>query len=112
MNSRITLALESTPSSMKALLSDIVLADNFDATLSPEQFSSLRQASGLADDELRIALLPFAATYSYAPLSDFTLARSCVVCLVLCTLVQTLKSRVRNLAKPYTQSNLQSATLG
>ena len=71
MNSRITLALESAPSSMKALLSDIVLADNFDATLSPEQFSSLLQASGLADDELRIALLPFAAAYSYAPLSDF-----------------------------------------
>ncbi|CAK2979635.1 cytidine/deoxycytidine deaminase [Vibrio crassostreae] len=71
MNSRITLALESAPTEIKALLSDIVLADNFDATLSPEQFASLLQASGLADDELRIALLPFAAAYSYAPLSDF-----------------------------------------
>lgn len=71
MNSRITLALESAPTAIKALLSDIVLADNFDATLSPEQFASLLQASGLADDELRIALLPFAAAYSYAPLSDF-----------------------------------------
>ncbi|KAA8678541.1 cytidine deaminase [Vibrio gigantis] len=71
MNSRITLALESAPTVIKALLSDIVLADNFDATLSPEQFASLLQASGLADDELRIALLPFAAAYSYAPLSDF-----------------------------------------
>ncbi|MFA0502537.1 cytidine deaminase, partial [Vibrio sp. 10N.222.46.A1] len=71
MNSRITLALESAPTAIKALLSDIVLADNFDATLSPEQFASLLQASGFADDELRIALLPFAAAYSYAPLSDF-----------------------------------------
>ncbi|WP_215406279.1 cytidine deaminase [Vibrio gigantis] len=71
MNSRITLALESAPTAIKALLSDIVLADNFDATLSPEQFANLLQASGLADDELRIALLPFAAAYSYAPLSDF-----------------------------------------
>jgi cytidine deaminase len=71
MNSRITLALESAPTAIKALLSDIVLADNFDATLSPEQFASLLQTSGLADDELRIALLPFAAAYSYAPLSEF-----------------------------------------
>ncbi|MGB1974185.1 MAG: cytidine deaminase [Vibrio toranzoniae] len=71
MNSRITLALESAPSSIKVLLSDIVLADNFDATFSPEQFASLLQASGLADDELRIALLPFAAAYAYVPLSNF-----------------------------------------
>ncbi len=33
MNSRITLALESAPTEIKALLSDIVLADNVDATL-------------------------------------------------------------------------------
>ncbi len=43
MNSRIThLALESAPISMKALLSDIVLADNFDATISKEQLQSLQ----------------------------------------------------------------------
>ena len=41
MNSRITLALESAPASLKALLSDIVLADNFDATISKEQFQKL-----------------------------------------------------------------------
>ncbi|WP_299692385.1 cytidine deaminase [uncultured Vibrio sp.] len=71
MNSRITLALESAPTAIKALLSDIVLADNFDATLSPEQFTRLLEASDLTDNELRIALLPFAAAHSHAPLSDF-----------------------------------------
>ncbi|WP_286298245.1 cytidine deaminase [Vibrio apostichopi] len=71
MNSRITLALESAPTSMKALLSDIVLADNFDATISKEQLQSLLDASGLSDKEVRLALLPIAAAYSYAPLSEF-----------------------------------------
>lgn len=71
MNSRITLALESAPISMKALLSDIVLADNFDATISKEQLQSLQDASGLSDKEVRLALLPIAAAYSYAPLSEF-----------------------------------------
>lgn len=112
MNSRITLALESAPSSMKALLSDIVLADNFDATLSPEQFASLLQASGLADDELRIALLPLPQRILTLRYLTFMLVQSCVVCLVLCILVQTLKSLVLNLVKPFTLSNLQSATLG
>ncbi|MFA0553836.1 cytidine deaminase, partial [Vibrio lentus] len=64
MNSRITLALESAPTSMKALLSDIVLADNFDATISKEQFQCLLDASGLSDKEARLALLPIAAAYS------------------------------------------------
>lgn len=71
MNSRITLALESAPASLKALLSDIVLADNFDATISKEQFQGLLDASGLSDKEVRLALLPIAAAFSYAPLSDF-----------------------------------------
>ncbi|MGF1745947.1 cytidine deaminase [Vibrio minamisatsumaniensis] len=71
MNSRITMALESAPASIRTLLSDIVFSDSFDATLSSEQFADLLQASGLTDNELRVALLPFAAAYSYAPLSEF-----------------------------------------
>ncbi|NOH96935.1 cytidine deaminase [Vibrio sp. 99-70-13A1] len=71
MTSRITLALESAPQTIKALLSDIVLAEGFDATFSKEQYQELLSASGLEDNELRVALLPLAAAYSYAPISNF-----------------------------------------
>lgn len=71
MRSRIEKALSETPSQIAEYLSPILLADNFDATLSPEQFSELLSLSGLQDDELRVALLPFAAAYSYAPISNF-----------------------------------------
>ncbi|MFA0569095.1 MAG: cytidine deaminase [Vibrio gallaecicus] len=71
MTSRITLALENAPQTIKALLSDIVLAEGFDATFSKEQYQELLSASGLEDNELRVALLPLAAAYSYAPISNF-----------------------------------------
>jgi cytidine deaminase len=47
------------------------MAPDFDATLSKEQFEKLQALSGLDDSELRVALLPFAAAYSYAPISEF-----------------------------------------
>ncbi|MEL7292861.1 MAG: cytidine deaminase [Pseudomonadota bacterium] len=71
MRSRIEQALADVPKNVADFLSPIVLADDFDATLSPEQFEQLLAISGLKDDELRVALLPFAAAYSYAPLSNF-----------------------------------------
>lgn len=71
MRSRIEQALADVPKNVADYLSPIVLADDFDATLSPEQFEQLLAISGLKDDELRVALLPFAAAYSYAPLSNF-----------------------------------------
>tara|TARA_Y100001960_G_scaffold318331_1_gene387962 strand:+ start:108 stop:995 length:888 start_codon:yes stop_codon:yes gene_type:complete len=71
MRSRIEKALSEAPSQIAEYLSPILFADNFDATLSPQQFSELLSLSGLEDDELRVALLPFAAAYSYAPISNF-----------------------------------------
>lgn len=71
MRSRIEQALADVPKNVADYLSPVVLADDFDATLSPEQFEQLLAISGLKDDELRVALLPFAAAYSYAPLSNF-----------------------------------------
>lgn len=71
MRSRIEQALADVPKNVADYLSPIVLADDFDATLSPEQFEQLLAISGLKDEELRVALLPFAAAYSYAPLSNF-----------------------------------------
>ncbi|WP_394125356.1 cytidine deaminase [Vibrio hepatarius] len=71
MRSRIEQALAEAPKTVADFLSPILLADDFDATLSSEQFEQLLAISGLEDAELRVALLPFAAAYSYAPLSNF-----------------------------------------
>jgi cytidine deaminase len=71
MRSRIEQALAEAPKNVADFLSPILLADDFDATLSSEQFEQLLAISGLEDAELRVALLPFAAAYSYAPLSNF-----------------------------------------
>ncbi|KGY12649.1 cytidine deaminase [Vibrio tubiashii] len=71
MRSRIEKALSEVPQNVAEFLSPIVFADDFDATLSTEQFEQLLAISGLEDAELRVALLPFAAAYSYAPLSNF-----------------------------------------
>lgn len=71
MKSRIEQALADTPKPIAEFLAAIMLSDDFDATLSPEQFEQLLAISGLEDSELRLALLPFAAAYAYVPLSNF-----------------------------------------
>lgn len=71
MRSRIEQALAEAPQNVADFLRPIILADDFDATLSAEQFEQLLTISGLEDSELRVVLLPFAAAYSYAPLSNF-----------------------------------------
>ncbi len=71
MKSRIEQALASAPEALSKQLAPIVLADDFDATLSAQQFEQLLSATSLSDKELRVALLPFAAAYSYAPISEF-----------------------------------------
>lgn len=71
MKSRIEQALASAPEALSKQLAPIVLADNFDATLSEQQFGQLLSATGLSDKDLRVALLPFAAAFSYAPISEF-----------------------------------------
>ncbi|EJG0634998.1 cytidine deaminase [Vibrio parahaemolyticus] len=71
MKSRIEQALASAPEALSKQLAPIILADDFDATLSAQQFEQLLSATSLSDKELRVALLPFAAAYSYAPISEF-----------------------------------------
>lgn len=71
MKSRIEQALAGAPETLSKQLAPIIQADDFDATLSVQQFEQLLSATGLSDKELRVALLPFAAAYSYAPLSEF-----------------------------------------
>ncbi|MFY2508571.1 cytidine deaminase [Vibrio pectenicida] len=71
MRSRLELVLAEAPTNIADFLSPIVLADDFDATLSKEQYSRLLQISGIADKDLRVTLLPFAAAYAHASISNF-----------------------------------------
>ncbi|WP_282064248.1 cytidine deaminase [Vibrio rotiferianus] len=71
MKSRIEQALASAPEALSKHLAPIVQADDFDATISEQQFDELLNATNLSDKELRVALLPFAAAFSYAPISEF-----------------------------------------
>ncbi|GMQ46622.1 cytidine deaminase [Vibrio sp. 10N] len=71
MTDRFDSALADIPEHIATFLKPILTAPDFDATLSKEQFEKLQALSGLDDSELRVALLPFAAAYSYAPISEF-----------------------------------------
>lgn len=71
MTDRFDSALAEIPEQIANFLKPIVTASDFDATISKQQFDELLAISGLEDDELRVALLPFAAAYSYAPISEF-----------------------------------------
>lgn len=71
MNKRLETALNSVPTPVADYLRDLFSSDSFDATISPVQYDELLTLSGLSDDELRVSLLPFAAAYSYAPISEF-----------------------------------------
>ncbi len=67
MRNRIEQALQQMPASFAPYLRELVLAKDFDATFSAEQYQQLLTLSGLEDADLRVALLPIAAAYSYAP---------------------------------------------
>ncbi|WP_070967806.1 cytidine deaminase [Vibrio sonorensis] len=71
MNSRINNVLKDMPVALTTVLTPIVTSKDFDATLSAEQFDNLRRESQLSDADLRVALLPLAAAFSYAPISEF-----------------------------------------
>lgn len=71
MRARFEAALNSLPTQLADLLMPIVSDKDFDASLSPEQFQALMDKTGLDDKALRLALLPVAAAYSHAPISNF-----------------------------------------
>lgn len=71
MKGRIEQALADMQQPVAEFLSPIVLADDFDATLSPEQFNQLLSISEMSDADLRITLLPLAAAFAYVPISNF-----------------------------------------
>lgn len=71
MNTRLEAALSDTPKPVADYLQRLFNCATYDATISAQQFDELLALSGLSDEELRISLLPFAAAYSYAPISEF-----------------------------------------
>lgn len=77
MRNRIEQALQQMPASFAPYLRELVLAKDFDATFSAEQYQQLLTLSGLEDADLRVALLPIAAAYSYAPISEFLCRCDC-----------------------------------
>lgn len=71
MNTRLKAALSNTTKPIADYLTRLFDSKTYDATISAQQFDELLALSGLSDEELRIQLLPFAAAYSYAPISEF-----------------------------------------
>lgn len=68
---RFESALSDLPTSITPALRAIVSHPDFDATVSAQQFQQLLELCDLSDSELRVALLPLAACYSFAAISQF-----------------------------------------
>jgi len=71
MHTKVMEALGALPSDLATALKPVLEDANFDATLSPEVFEQLLTKTQMTDSELRVALLPVAAAYSVAPISNF-----------------------------------------
>ena len=71
MHTKVMDALGALPADLASAIKPVLEAENFDATLSPEVFAQLMSKTNMTDSELRVALLPLAAAYSVAPISNF-----------------------------------------
>ncbi|OLQ71658.1 cytidine deaminase [Photobacterium proteolyticum] len=71
MHTKVMDALGTLPSDLATAIKPVLEDANFDATLSPEVFEQLLAKTQMTDSELRVALLPLAAAYSVAPISNF-----------------------------------------
>lgn len=71
MSDTLLKALKELPEPLQPLLNPIVTSPSFSAMISASQFQELLNQSQMQDNELRLALLPLAASYSYAPISEF-----------------------------------------
>ncbi|MDO6496885.1 cytidine deaminase [Photobacterium sanguinicancri] len=71
MHTKVMDALGSLPADLATAIKPMLEDGNFDATISAEQFGNLLSQTHMTDSELRVALLPLAATYSVSPLSHF-----------------------------------------
>ncbi|WP_407332984.1 cytidine deaminase [Enterovibrio sp. 27052020O] len=64
-------AIATLSSPLKEAMEQLCASPEFDATISEQEYENLLEVSGLADKDLRVALLPVAAAYSIAPISKF-----------------------------------------
>lgn len=71
LHQRLKDAISALPSSIQASITTVVLHSQFRSVISKELFEQLLSESGLTDRDLRLALLPLAAAYSIAPISNF-----------------------------------------
>ncbi|CEO39081.1 cytidine deaminase [Photobacterium kishitanii] len=71
MYARVIKALSLLPAELASALKPIIEASDFDSTISPEQFELLLSTTQMTDTELRLALLPIAASYAVVPISNF-----------------------------------------
>lgn len=71
MNPSLLHALQDCPPQLTQALRPYLTADTFKASFSAEEIAALQQASGLSATDLAVALLPIAASYAVAPLSQF-----------------------------------------
>jgi len=70
-NKQLQKALQTLPENLAGYLKPIVESDSFSATISALQFEKLMSQANLSDKQLRLALLPLAASYSISPISNF-----------------------------------------
>lgn len=71
MYEKLEACLNEMPQKLAQALRPIVLAEKFEAVITAEQFDQVLKESGMEDAELRIALLPLAASYAITPISKF-----------------------------------------
>ena len=71
MNENQLTTLNHCPADLAKALHPYLVTPSFDASFSAEDINALQQASGLTAPQLALALLPLAASYALAPLSNF-----------------------------------------
>ncbi|WP_261817286.1 cytidine deaminase [Vibrio gallicus] len=71
MNPRFQHIYNTLPAGLVAPFKSVFDGNSFKGILTPSQFESLKQASSLDEQQLKVTLLPFAAAYSIAPISNF-----------------------------------------
>ncbi len=71
MQTKFEQAIAQCAPPLKDNISLLLLSPDFDGTISPQDFQTLLSNTKLSEDALKIQLLPFAASLSIAPISQF-----------------------------------------
>lgn len=71
MHSQREQIIQAMPTPLQQPLRELITSPGFDATLGREDVNRLLDASKLNEAELKLTLLPLAASYSFTPISNF-----------------------------------------